>query len=179
MKRPLLLLDVDGVINVFRPGLQDGPAWAAVGGLDLAFQVQGHWLRVPRGMKERLKRLDEAFECVWATSWEGDAATVVGARLGIGRHWPFIRFLSSRGTGRRKLAAISDWCDEHAQGRPLAWVDDDIDPSAWDWARNRGDTLLVPTRLDEGLTEHQADELLRWADALAGESGYTGARPGS
>ena len=104
---------------------------------------------------------------------------LVGGRRGHRRRSAGRSFLSSRGTGRRKLAAISDWCDEHAQGRPLAWVDDDIDPSAWDWARNRGDTLLVPTRLDEGLTEHQADELLRWADALAGESGYTGARPGS
>src|SRR6266540_498945 len=83
MKRALLLLDVDGVINVFRPGLQEGPAWAALGGLDLAFQVQGQWLRVPRGTKDRPKRLNEPFECVWATSWEGDAATVAGARLGI------------------------------------------------------------------------------------------------
>jgi len=34
--KPVLLVDVDGVITVFGPGIHDGPERSPLGGLDLA-----------------------------------------------------------------------------------------------------------------------------------------------
>ncbi|MFL5798479.1 MAG: hypothetical protein ACJ77A_11180 [Actinomycetota bacterium] len=81
--KPYLLIDVDGVINVFR---QDAPSDAD----DQVFEAEGFWIRVPRGMQERFERLEAAFECVWATTWEDAAPGVIGEHLGFGREWPAI-----------------------------------------------------------------------------------------
>ena len=66
-QRPILALDVDGVISLF--GFQ-GPLDEAPGTLHL---IDGMAHCIPHGIGERLSRLADHYEIVWATGWEDRA----------------------------------------------------------------------------------------------------------
>ena len=80
--RPLLLVDLDGVINVVGRG-------AGSRELEADFKREGHRMRVPVGMAGRFARLEEVFECVWATTW-GEDAPILGRFFKFGATWPSI-----------------------------------------------------------------------------------------
>jgi len=62
--------------------------------------------------------------------------------------------------GHWKLAAIA----AHAGGRPLAWIDDDVNDAAREWARRReAPTIIVETEPATGLTADLAQRLRAWA----------------
>jgi hypothetical protein len=149
-RKPLLLVDFDGVINVIRSDDRKEE-------LEAEFKRDGHRIRVPAGTSQRFARLVAAFECVWATTW-GQEAPILGRFLGFGANWSAI-FIGSGGrlgaTG--KLPEVRRWCESHAVGRPVAWVDDDLWPDVHDWAMARGQTLIVRTLPDEGLTDAQTE----------------------
>ena len=159
-KSPILFLDVDGVISLF-------------GFAPDAGQLPGplHWIDgvahcIPEDVGERLVRLAEGFELVWATGWEERA----------NEHLPFILKLPFRdlpcltfdgravfGTAHWKVEAIAEYAGE----RPAAWVDDNLNEECFAWAEGRSaPTLLVETSPAEGLTDDQVDELLAWAVRL-------------
>jgi hypothetical protein len=157
--RPILFLDVDGVISVF--GFSPG-----------AGQLPGplHWIDgvahcIPEEIGARLVRLAERYELVWATGWEERANDHLPFLLKLPfRDLPCLTFdgRAAFGSAHWKLDAIS----EYAAGRPAAWVDDNIDDSCRLWALSREEpTLIVETRSAVGLTDEHVDELLRWAPA--------------
>lgn len=158
--RPLLFVDVDGVISLF--GFDsDVPAaveWAYVDGVP-------HCLSLAAGRE--LVRLAGAFELVWATGWEERANDYLPRLLGL--PWPelpVVRFdeAPKPGGAHWKLPAI----ERFAGSRPLAWIDDNLDESCHQWARRRGaPTLLVETEPSRGLTRDHAARLLSWARSLA------------
>ena len=158
--KPILFLDVDGVISLF--------------GFDTEGDAPGpfHWIDgiahcIPDSCGERLERLAERFELVWATGWEEKA----------NEHLPFILDLPFKelpvltfdgravfGSAHWKLDAI----DEYAGSRPLAWIDDSLDRSCDKWARRRdAPTLLVRADSAVGMTDDHVEELLRWADEVS------------
>lgn len=156
-RRPLLLIDHDGVLNVPRLGRPD-EAFEAV------FTADGLTHRVPLGTAGRIARLEEVFDPVWATAWEGLAPALLAPHLGFGRDWPVLRFgVGSLKTETWKLAAVKKWCAENADGRRVGWLDDDLGPDAEAWAAERGDFLLVRTHELEGLNDEQVERLLAWA----------------
>lgn len=63
-----------------------------------------------------------------------------------------------------KLRQVRAWCEEHAAGRRVAWLDDDLGEDAEEWAAGRLGTLLVRTEEAEGLTEEQTALLPSWAE---------------
>ncbi len=158
MDRPLLAVDVDGVISLF--GF-DEPPTASVARYEL---IDGmvHCISLAAG--ERLSRLNQHFEMVWATGWEGKANDYLPNILGL----PELPYLSFDGAARFgsahwKLGPL----DEYGRGRPLAWIDDNFDQSCYEWAQNRDQpTLLVPTESALGLEEAHTDALLAWARSL-------------
>src|SRR5215212_9455962 len=160
--KPILFVDVDGVISLFgfAPGIGELP-----GPL--------HWIDgvahcIPETVGDRLVRLAEDFELVWATGWEERA----------NEHLPFILQLPSRdlptlvfegravfGSAHWKVDAIN----EYAGDRPAAWIDDNIDETCAAWADGRSaPTLIVETSPSVGLTDEHVAELLAWADELEG-----------
>jgi hypothetical protein len=160
-QRPILLIDVDGVISLFG-GLQTGPARdqtlvpALVDGVP-------HFLS--RRAAAQLERLAAEFECVWCTGWEERAEEHLPRLLGLPGGWAHLRFSEFPVPDAHwKLPAI----DAHAgPDRPLAWVDDADDARCARWAAARaGPTLLVSTDPVEGLTEGHAQDLLDWAASL-------------
>jgi hypothetical protein len=158
MNRPLLAVDIDGVISLF--GFEERPQ-----GSSFRFQlVDGvpHFISLAAG--ERLLRLSESFELVWASGWEEKANFYLPELLGL-PDLPHVCFdIEARaGDAHWKLAAL----DAYAGNRPVAWIDDNFDDSCYQWAERRpAPTLLVPTEPQLGLEEGHVDALNAWASAL-------------
>jgi hypothetical protein len=155
--KPLLLIDVDGVLSLFGPGLdtRSGGTWTMVDGIP-------HLLSQRAG--EPLRDLSVALECVWCTGWEEKADEYLRAAYGLSVRWPHLSFDRPPSGAHWKLAAIDAYAGAR---RPLAWIDDSFDESCDAWARARqGPTLLVPTRPAVGLTEVEAGAIRRWAATL-------------
>ena len=158
MDKPVLAVDVDGVISVFG---WDGPVDQAPGRFHL---IDGMAHCIPEGVGERLARLAERYELIWATGWEDRANDHLPGILGLAGELPFLTFggRARFGSSHWKLEAL----DEYAGPRPLAWVDDCLDPSCYEWAEERqGPTLLVAVESGRGLTDEHVEELLAWAAA--------------
>ena len=159
--RPVLAVDVDGVISLFgfeRPLDEVGGRFHLIDGMT-------HCISDSAG--PLLQRLGETYELVWATGWEERANEHLPLLLGLPDELPCLYFdgRARFGTAHWKLEAI----EEYAVGRPLAWLDDSLDDSCYAWARKRqAPTLLVPTESDVGLTEAHTQAILDWAAA-----GYT------
>ena len=163
--KPVLAVDVDGVISLF--GF-DEPPDRSIARFEL---IDGmvHCISLAAG--DRLRRLADHYELVWATGWEARANDTLPTLLGI-PELPTIRFGGAArwGTAHWKLGPL----DEYAQDRPIAWIDDSFEGSSYEWARasqSEGKpTLLVPTDSDNGLEEVQVEALIGWARGLERES---------
>jgi hypothetical protein len=155
-ERPLLALDVDGVISLF--GF-DAPALEAPGRFHLIDGI-GHC--IGHGVGERICRLAQHYELVWATGWEERANDRLPRILGLPGELPWLSFQGQArfGTAHWKIASIERYAGE----RPLAWVDDCHDETCHAWAERRpAPTLLVATEAAAGLTDAHAETLIRWA----------------
>lgn len=151
--RPLLLLDVDGVLLVVRESWDDALDDDA---LDLEPTIHPD---APAWLAE----LAGSFELVWATTWEDMANRVIGPALGL-PPLPAIEFDMDRHAPTPKLPSVIDWVGD----RPCAWIDDDLWHDADTWAAGRSiPTLLVHVDMTLGMDRTHVDRLLAWAASLA------------
>ena len=160
VERPLLAVDVDGVISLL--GFDDPTE--APGEFQL---IDGVAHCISREAGDRLRRLSEWYDLVWATGWEERANDYLPALLGLPGELPYLTFDGQArfGSAHWKVDAISDYAGD----RPVAWIDDCIDESCRFWAHMRhGPTLLVPVDPRRGLEESQTEALITWV-----EGGYT------
>jgi len=158
-RKPVLAVDVDGVISLF--GF-DGPLDQVPGNFHL---IDGVAHCIADGIGSRLMRLAEHFEMIWATGWEERANDHLPHLLGLPDDLPALTFggRARFGTAHWKLEAL----DEFSEERPLAWIDDSLDESCHAWAADRSaPTLLVPTQSEVGLTDAQTDAIIAWAREL-------------
>src|SRR5437764_1382056 len=159
MNRPLLLIDVDGVISLFGfdPDSPPGGRFEMVDGI-------AHFLSSTAG--EHLRTLCGAFEPAWCTGWEEKANEYLPRALGLPEPFPFLSFAPAipQMAGHWKLAAIDRYA---GPDRPLAWIDDAHDERCTAWAQSRpGPTLLIGTEPATGITEAHVARLLDWAEEL-------------
>ncbi len=147
-RRPLLFLDVDGVLALWDPLIAVEhlrPAGAA-----------GVPVLVPVGTTGRLQRLAARFEIVWATAWGTDAPQFLAPRLGIGTEWPVLDF------DLYKWAAVCD----RAAGRPFAWVDDEARSDELNVRDHcQAPYLIVHADHSVGLDDQAVAQLLSFAAA--------------
>jgi hypothetical protein len=161
MSRPILAVDVDGVISLF--GFESPPPPG-----EARYQlVDGmlHCISLRAG--KRLERLAEHFDLVWASGWEEKANFYLPTALGIAE-LPHLTFDGAArfGSAHWKLGPL----DEYGGDRALAWIDDNFDESCYQWAREReAPTLLVPTDPAIGLQEVETEALIAWGLSLAAE----------
>ncbi len=151
---PLLLVDVDGVLSLFGPGVDRAGCTPAL--------VEGIPHFLSRGAAALLARLAARFECVWCTGWEDRADGHLPHLLGLPPGWAHITFPDRpEHAAHWKLRAI----DAHVgPERAAAWIDDAHDERCRAWAAARpGPTLLVTTDPAVGLTEAQTAQLEAWA----------------
>jgi hypothetical protein len=176
-RKPLLMVDIDGVLSLYGQGAPDparlgatAPGRAAPADVEGSFHsIDGipHFLSATAA--GHLLALAELYETVWASGWEEKAEEYLPHLLGVPAGLPFLHFAELSRAGRTthahwKLEAIGSY----AGSRPLAWVDDAFNDACHEWARAReAPTLLVATAPQRGLTAHEADILAAWADGLA------------
>jgi hypothetical protein len=159
--KPLLFVDVDGVISLF--GFSpDGPPAGSFHAVDGIV----HFISATAA--EHLRELREHFELTWCSGWEEKANEYLPNLLGC-QPLPYLVFdeelaaTPDRQPTHWKLAAI----ERCAGARPLAWVDDTLDAACEHWASARpSPTLLVPTEPAVGLTASDVGELIDWARRL-------------
>lgn len=155
-EKPLLFLDVDGVISVY------GFAMAAADPRDLHL-VDGIPHHIPSVMAPRVQRLLPAYESLWATGWGDRANDHLVHLLDLPGELEVIEFAtrpSTDGSGHWKLEELT----VRAGARPAAWIDDGHNAACDDWAASRdAPTLLVSTDPHVGLTDAHVDELLAWS----------------
>jgi hypothetical protein len=159
-ERPILFLDVDGVISLFGFEAAAPPPGAF-------HSIDGIVHCIGERVAERVARLGERFELVWATGWEEKANEYLPHILGLGRELPVLTFDGRAvfGSAHWKLGAI----DAYAGNRPAAWIDDFVDDECRTWAERReAPTLIVETESAIGLTEEHVEVLLGWAEAVDG-----------
>lgn len=125
-EKPLLGVDIDGVISVFAggAGLQPGAEpTARAGGRFEYLLIDGipHCISLAAG--ERIRRLEAHYELFWASGWEGRANDHLPNLIGV----PELPHLELDGKPddeeHWKLGPIA----EYAGHRPLAWIDDNLD----------------------------------------------------
>jgi hypothetical protein len=164
-EKPLLMVDIDGVISLFGFPNHALPA-PRTGDLDGSFHtIDGIPHFLSHAAAAHLLILAEHFDLVWASGWEEKAEEYLPRLLGLPAGLPFLRFERSPGRSNAhwKLAAI----EAHAGSRPLAWIDDAFNDACRLWAKARAvPTLLVKTGPAVGLTSTEAELLVAWATNL-------------
>jgi hypothetical protein len=168
--KPLLMVDIDGVISLFggwQLGGMTGQGNVSKGGpLDGSFHsVDGTLHFLSSTAAAHLLELAGLFELVWASGWEERANEHLPHLLGVPPALPFLRF--ARKVGRANAHWKLDAIDAYAGDRPVAWIDDAFNPACYEWAEARtAPTLLVRTMPEQGLTSREATQLAQWAQAL-------------
>lgn len=164
--RPLLLMDVDGVLNPY-PDCPDG-----FKEYDF-FPEDDEPVRLAAIHRDWLHELAEGFTMVWATGWGEDANRLLCPHFGL-PELPVIAFppvpfdpaakvQSSAAFTAAKVPASADLAADHA----VAWVDDIVTSEARAWAQARSyPTLLVEVDHRIGLTRDAVDSLLAWRVSL-------------
>lgn len=136
MKRPLLYLDVDGPLNPYAAKPERRPEGYSTHRMKPEGWIAQHpdkprayvrplrvWLNTDHG--SRLRKLSEKYDLVWATTWGAEANTFISPVLGLTElpvvEWPSPPDAGPDGTFWKTRHLLA-----HADGRPFAWVDDDL-----------------------------------------------------
>lgn len=166
--RPLLFLDVDGPLIPLgatprqRP---DGYPTYRTGPGGPADDAHPLLARIDPAHGPRLLALP--CDLVWATTWTADANECVAPRLGLPELpvvvWPEPSDEDEWGGLHWKTRALLHWAD----GRPFAWVDDEITDTdrAWAAAHHPGRALLHRVDPRQGLTGRDFTALDEWLRA--------------
>lgn len=161
--KPLLLLDIDGVLCPYDTNRTD------------LEPVIGHgYAQYDPANIEDLRRLSEVFDLVWASFWQ-ESANSLCSTYDLPRldHIPFTSgailsyhdWLNAKGEVTLKLGAVR----EYVGNRPAAWIDDDLWPDTVVWAYERNKTIptkLFPTYPHLGMTPEIVEDMLRWGSQL-------------
>ena len=169
---PVLLLDVDGVLNAVQMELPEGWRRGTYNGFVLSWDPT---------VTARLRALHESgrVELQWLTTWTENADKLLAEPMGLPRG------LRTHGRddvlptgfhGERR--GISGWWKlpaaravvEAEPGRRIVWIDDDLTMRGGDtseWLAANPQVLVVAPDLVTGLTHPELDRVEAWLDDAA------------
>lgn len=162
--KPLCLLDVDGVFNVFYAVL--GVANPHLHRHTVQIGFSEYRLTLDRRHRDLVAMLESAFDLVWATAWEDHANEHICQILGL-PELPVIGFPRPRQYDRR-LHWKTKTVAAYTAGRPFCWIDDETggrDAEYLSAANPR--SLIITCDPAEGLGEPQVFAALDFAAAVA------------
>jgi hypothetical protein len=152
VRKPLLLLDVDGVLNPF-PDTPDGYSEYRF------FPDDDEPVRLCPDHADWLRELLADFEIVWASAWGEAANELICPAFGL-QSFRVVALPPVPFEPREKVPAVAAFVGE----RPAAWVDDVVTDEARAWARERrARTLIVEVSSASGLTREIVERLKAWA----------------
>lgn len=179
-RQPLLFLDVDGPLNPYAAHPQRRPQGYTEHRMKPAGWVARHGGR-PRVLVPPLRvallpahgpaLAELGYELHWATTWMGDANDCIAPVLGLPR-LPFVEFPEAPGvTGPDGVHWKTRELVAYADGRPFAWVDDEISEADEEFvaAHHPAPALLYPVDPRLGLSHGDFVALRKWASSLAGD----------
>jgi HAD domain in Swiss Army Knife RNA repair proteins len=158
--RPLLMVDIDGVISLFGAPPADAEEPERAEGFLHSIDGMVHFLSATAAA--HLLELARLYDLVWASGWEERADEHLPRLLGLPAGLPHLSFSAApeRSSAHWKLEAV----ERFAADRPLAWIDDCFNDACHAWAaQRRSPTLLVRTDARRGLTAREAQQLAAWA----------------
>ena len=164
---PILLLDVDGVVNALLPERPGRWAQGIFNGFVISWDPT---------ITARLRALHEngRAEIQWLTTWGDNADRLLAEPMGLPRGLRtragglaaptgFAGRLGGE-SGWWKLAAAREAAEEEP-GRRIVWIDDDLAVQAADlreWLAANPHVLVVAPNLFAGLTHAQLDAIEAW-----------------
>ena len=163
---PILLLDVDGVLNAVRSDLPDG--WQRG-------RFNGYVLSWDPTVVARLRAWHEAgrVELQWLTTWTTMADALLAEPMGLprGLRTHDREMLPTGYSGERR--GISGWWKlaaaravaEAEPDRRIVWIDDDLAEQAADtreWLASNGQVFVIAPDYSAGLTHAELDRVEAW-----------------
>jgi hypothetical protein len=164
---PILLLDVDGVLNAARLDLPEGWERGTFNGFVLTWDPT---------ITARLRELHESrrVEIQWLTTWTSNADELLADPMGLPHGLKTHARANSAPTGFSgplggsagwwKLAAAREVAEAEPDRR-IIWIDDDLAQQAadtGDWLAAHPHVLVVAPDLFVGLTHEQLDAIEAW-----------------
>jgi len=164
---PILLLDVDGVLNAARIDLPEGWKRGTFNGFVLSWDPT---------ITRRLRELHESgrLEIQWLTTWTTNADRLLAEPMGLPRGLVTHARADAAPTGfLGVLRGHPGWWKldearkvaEAEPDRRIVWVDDDLAEQAADtgeWLAANPHVMVVAPDLFAGLTHAQLDEIEAW-----------------
>lgn len=172
--KPLVLIDVDGVINAFADDAKN--TWPDLRTTTAHADGREWKIRYSPTVVAWLNKLHERAEVTWLTTWETWAATSLAPEIGLeqGKDWVVFGRQADAPTPFSGPNRHTHWWKfelvkrAHAESdRRIVWVDDDFAfySDAWKWAAARPNTLAIMPNCDLGITQKNMDELDAFLDA--------------
>jgi hypothetical protein len=164
---PILLLDVDGVLNAVTLDLPEGWQRGIYNGFVLSWDPT---------VTARLRALHESgrVELQWLTTWTENADKLLAEPMGLPRGLRTHERDDVLPTGfEGELRGMSGWWKlavaravaEAEPDRRIVWIDDDLAEQAEDtgeWLAANGQVLVVAPDLFTGLTHGELDRVEAW-----------------
>lgn len=173
-RKPLLLLDVDGVLNAFPATWQTGYTRKAIDGYPIHFHHE---------VRQMVSALDKAFEIVWFTLWNHRAAPGIGPHVGLSdavhlttsweRGWDVAHAAGCTATRINQMMYARTPLLPELVGteRHWVWIDDAHSASDHEYLVEAGldprRFRLVRTDPEIGLTWEDVNRAMEFAQALA------------
>jgi hypothetical protein len=182
-QKPVLALDVDGVLNAFAPIRPH--VTRQIGGRTVKGVFQPYTLRFDNEVVDMIEALQEHFDICWFTMWNERANDQIAPALGIDT-FPVWQADHNKGWDTALDRGTEQWnihrlwyaktplLPEYAQGRPTAWCDDDHSGADVLWLAKQDDApehfYLHQTDAGHGIQWSDVADLIQWADDLAAGS---------
>lgn len=157
--RPLLLIDVDGVLN---PSMSNSEAKRRGFMTRHAHDSHGwrYRLFLHNDHGRWLKAMTDQFELVWATTWEHTANVAIGPKIGL-PELPVVEFDFVQDQDSKVPGIV-----RFTQGRPFVWLDDDATDYDRELLEQNPKGLLIDIDHRVGLTPEHLEAARSWANAL-------------
>jgi hypothetical protein len=189
-ERPVLLLDIDGVLNLFParwtlagrvkgtgPEIREHDTHRVLLDDD---QTVPYMLRIPQDTPSLVAQLTEHFDIHWYTMWNTSANRVFAPLAGLPE---FPHFECDWVAGREEFDAARspEWMRKYIWiaktplipgflgDRPFLWIDDDTSEVDTLWLESHpgvGVFQLITVKPHSGLTQAVVDEAIEWARSL-------------